>query len=611
MRIVLAILLIVSNLFAQVRIPGPGGVPSPSGSTPITLDASCTGSASASDHAACSSAMTVTAGDTITCEGYKNNNFDPGNLYFNDPINGYYASVTGNVHPTSANIWVGTAVFESSVSGSITPQVWNWESAGMGIACQAWKGTPASFTLDGGAVNLFRSATAANPTSGTAASPTNANEVIVCQLVRATAATTSNSGAWLPSGTLTGVTETIAQYFQYMIQTTATSENCPYTSASAAFTDTQVALINASSTGGYKGLTGVFGAPANAQTNGATASLTILNTSTGTTAGSLYTLSPATASAMWALQSGSATTFQTNAGVGATIAPLGSLKLLVNGQSHTLGDAATAVRIPAANCTTGYNASTEGLQDTGQGGWYGVFVYVEGSLTNSQGSDIMNIFGSMTDGTLAVQWNTTGTTSGACSSSPFNTAPCLDIEVANTSTTGAALNPTGLTHDQGFFIIIHAAGINNPNHELYVLAEATPGTLPWVVVGHSTKAVTGTPAATTLGTVTAGSTALTVTSGTGLTAGSADVANGIAMAGVPPGTYLASGSGTSWVMSQPATTNEVAVTASFWAAAGGPFGATFGKYSSCSLNNNVDFSGFIYDPYGVILPLIAAGTISL
>ena len=121
-----------------------------SGVVAITLDASCSGSSSGAISASCSSPMTVTAGDTITCEGYKNNNFDPGELWFNDNVNGYYASVAGYSHPTSTNIWTGSAIFENSASGTITPQVSNWESTGIGIHCQAWKGVPTSAPLDGG-----------------------------------------------------------------------------------------------------------------------------------------------------------------------------------------------------------------------------------------------------------------------------------------------------------------------------------------------------------------------------------------------------------------------------------------------------------------------------
>lgn len=66
------------------------------------------------------------------------------------------------------------------------------------------------------------------------------------------------------------------------------------------------------------------------------------------------------------------------------------------------------------------------------------------------------------------------------------------------------------------------------------------------------------PQATTTGTVTSGSDALTVGSGTGIAAGQY-----VIMAGVPVGTTIASGSGTSWTMSQNASANETSVAASF------------------------------------------------
>ena len=119
------------------------------------------------------------------------------------------------------------------------------------------------------------------------------------------------------------------------------------------------------------------------------------------------------------------------------------------------------------------------------------------------------------------------------------------------------------------------------------------------------------PVAHTTGSVTAGSTTLTVTSGTGLVAGGMNTGQFISMAGVLPGTYLASGSGTSWVMSQAAASNQSTVTSEFWTPDGSTFGIHYGKYSSCNSPADMWYSGLIFDPYGTILPLVVAGTVPL
>jgi hypothetical protein len=70
---------------------------------------------------------------------------------------------------------------------------------------------------------------------------------------------------------------------------------------------------------------------------------------------------------------------------------------------------------------------------------------------------------------------------------------------------------------------------------------------------------TGPGAATTTGTASLGSTALTVASGTGLAAGQLVFGSGIA-----PGTFLASGSGTSWALSQATTSALSSTTVAFY-----------------------------------------------
>src|SRR5271157_5718674 len=181
-------------LFSQVTVGGKGvvggyAVLGYSGVTPITLDASCTGTGS-NYTVSCSSAMTVTAGDTIYCSGSSTgDSFDPSGLEFVDNVNGYYDTLEQIVHPGSSYVEVITAVFQNSAGGSITPYIQNWESDGLNLRCYAFKNTRTTLVVDGGGVNLTKSATGTNPTAGTAAAPTNANEVVVGTMVRPSTAT--------------------------------------------------------------------------------------------------------------------------------------------------------------------------------------------------------------------------------------------------------------------------------------------------------------------------------------------------------------------------------------------------------------------------------------
>lgn len=670
MRLAFLFLFIVTSASAQLNVafPGPGPI-HVSGTIPITLDASCTGTGSASTIG-CSSPMTVTAGDTIVVGCYTNGaSFDPSNIFVNDVVNGYYDGVVGNLHPAGSNQWVNVSVFPNSASGSITPFCTNWESDGFGIAAYAFKGTRTTQVLDGAAaINLFNSVgvAATNPNAGTAGAPTNANEAIVCNLVLTSSTATTAGAGYSPAGTLTGVINTMAQYSEYIVN--PVTANCPYgTSVAKTYTDTQIALLNASNPSGYKALTGMYGAPAAAQTNGATATVAILNG----TSGSLTPLNAPTANTWWFLQSGSATTFDTG------IAPLGSLKLLVNGVPHVIGDAATSIKVPSANTTTAYAWGTEGLLNNGPGMWLGSFMRIGTNEGANQGCDTWNIDSSLVEGAETTQVETNGS-----SVIGFR----FEINGGATPTSPTLFPSTALNFAQDYYVITHVAGVNEANDDIYIFGETTPGTLPWTLFGHLTwprsgpvrdtttatagsgastitvasatgiqigqtvwsgttstatpeitagttvTSIAGTsigisaptttsmsatpvmftgPVAATTGSVTAGSTTLTVTSGTGLVAGSPGTGQVVGMAGVLPGTLLNSGSGTSWVLSQPATTTQTSVPVQLWTPQTQHYGFHFGKYSSCSSSGDMWFGGFIFDPYATVLPLIANGTLPL
>lgn len=635
----------------QVRIPGPGGI-APSSFTAITLDASCTGTGSTSPTA-CGTAMTVTAGDTIVC-GASGNNFDPAGLYFNDVTNNvFYDTVSGLIHPNTANSYVAVAVLQNSASGSIKPQVNNFEDITLNINCYAFKGVPTAKVLDGGAINQTKSAgtAAANPTSGTAASPTNANEVVIGSMVRPTASSTQSGTGWAPSGTLTAAGTSYPVYNEYQIQTTAVSQNAPFTSASAKYSDIQIALLNAASTGGYRALTGLY-AIGVAKTNGASVTTADLN-------GATTTLASTATDGGWAL-TGSAATYNT------AISPSGTGTFLIAGVPHTFGDAATSITLSGAQNATQY-AWTEKVNNPGTPRWLSMFFRMGSSGTSTgQFCDANRLLGGVTDQGMTLQALYTTGNGLYFFLEPFES--------------GSSAFLTGFSLDTDYWVQTHAAGVNERFNQLLVYAKSgatwslsqtlnydllcvaggatnaqcsTPPTvtthsavgssasttlvltvgtstangqtvtdptgscLPWPTLIESgggttsivlsqkpTCSISGTVNfyaaqpnidAATNGTATSGSTALTVIAPA---TGTINIGDRVGGTNIANGTLVTSGSGTSWVLSQP-TTGAVAGGVAFWSASNVSEGeATFGKFSSCTIGGAMSFSAFTYDPLG-------------
>lgn len=540
MRLIFLFFFALVSGWAQFTVPF-ARINTTASVVPITLDASCTGSNSGALTVPCSSAMTVTAGDTITCEGF-DSNFDPGSPLMNDIVNGQYDMSNGGVHPNSNNTWVAIGVFFNSAGGSITPQIYNYESVGLGIACQAWKSTRTTLALDTGGVNLMHFATtaAANPTAGTAAAPTNNNEVIVCQVVRASAATTSAGSGYTPTGTLTAITETLAQYFEYQIQSTATAANCPMTSASAKYTDFQIALLNASNPAGGRAWTGMYGAPATAQTNGATVTTAILGGASGS-------LSPLDAQgAGWAVNS-TAPTFDTS------IHPVGTAtQLLINGKYHLIGDAGASIHFASTDSTSSVTYTLQGWQPMGTPEWFSSFFRLGTNATPSQGCDMMGLFGGLTvDMMLQVNTPASGTS--------------LQWDLENTTNSGTSGKVSAGDEGADIWIQEHVAGMGEQNHQVlfYTLVSGAwtlQNTLNYsVFCGAAAGCSTPTAAATTTGTISTGSTSLTVASGTGIAVGQIVVGTGL----VYP-TEVLSGSGTSWTLSQGPSSNLSGTTINFY-----------------------------------------------
>jgi hypothetical protein len=655
MKIALATLLLLSNAFAQVRVPGPGGGPSGAGIVAITVESSCTGTGTGVDFVPCSTALTFTNGDAILCGGVTNgSSFDASNIVFSDNTNGYYALLTGYNHPTqTTNDWTAIGIMENATSPA-TPQIHNYEGNGMPFTCYAVKGVPTSYVADGGAVNLTKSATGTNPTAGSVTAPTNGNEIGICFMNGANNTGTTSVGSGY-SGLISAI-QTLTTYSQYQIQTTAVAINCPMTNAtSKAYRDTQVALVNAANTGA-RGLAGVYGSPAVAQTNGATATTTILTAQPG---GVLSTLNAPAGSTIITEPDGVNVTFDTS------VAPIGSHSLIMNGVSHVIGDAGTSMLFPGtagSTTSTSYQANTEGYQTMGQPHWVSFFWKLGSGTSNGQGCDTISLFGGI-KGIITAQAIVAAGTIG------------FDMEDFNSDTNA----PSGtIAQGTNVRLYLHAAGLNEANNQVVVAtcsgtcttalnstwSVALTVNKPWVGTPIATTTATGSPAsnqivvgsatgivigqsvtgtngqfdyspgtyvtaitgttvtlnqnplntlvaktvyfggmvATTSGT-TNGTTTLTVTSGTGLVAGGLYVGQFIQKADVPVGTYLASGSGTTWTMSQAATGSTTSQT-SFWTPANGNLAAKWGKYSSCSITTQEWFSAMVWDVFGTYGALI-------
>jgi hypothetical protein len=583
---------------------------------------------------------------------------DPSTLYFNDVVNGIYDNIEGIVHPSSTAVWVETAVFQNSAGGSITPQVNNWEAtAAMNIKCRALKGTRPSLVLDGGTVNQTASTTAANPTSGTAAAPTNINEFVGGAMVRAALATTSDSAPWVPGTTITAVGSTDPIYDHYQIQTTAVTANSPMTVASAAYIDTQFAILNVSNPAGYRGTTGFYGVPAIAKTNAASATVADLN-------GATTTLSTTNVNAAWVL-SGTAGIYDTS------ITPSGTGKILAQGIGHAFGDAATSIQMSGAQTANFYTWAPE-LGSPGAPIWFSSFFRM-GSTGTSTGQlcDSFEIEGGITETSFFIQalYDTTNGLEFFLEPNEGGNSPLL---------TGQAL-------DTDYRLQMHIAGTNERYHQIIVQSKTASvwsvvNTLNFDVlctVSAGTTCTTPPSTGSGTGSASSGSTSLTITSGTGSivagqvvvpttgiayltqvevvtgtcsssctvtlsqnttasvsgtvafttkptnliasthgtassgstsvtivvpSIGTIAVSDNVGGTGIATGTYVTAIAGTALTLSQPTTAALSAGGLSFWTPGGsagvGFMAVHFGKWSSCTIGGKEWFSGMHFDPLG-------------
>ena len=453
-------------------------------------------------------------------------------LYFNDITNGTYDNVEGIVHPGSSSAWVATAVFQNSAGGSITPQANNWEGpTAINMKCRSLKGTRTTLVLDPGSVNQTNSTTAANPTSGSAAAPGTPNNIVIGAMVRPSAATTTDAAPWTPGGTITEIGSGANHYLlydHYSIQTTATTANSPMTASSAAFIDTQFAVLNASNAAGTRALTGVFGVPAIAKTNAASATTADLNGATTT----LRTLHDDGTG--WALNQGSAQTYDTG------VSPSGTGSIMLQGVNHTFGDAATSVKFTVATGLTEYLWGGKGAT-MGQPMYLSAFMRIGSSgLTINSACDSLFLNSGVTDSSITLQayYNSTD-------------GIYFDVEPLESGSSAQFKPSSHIALDTDFRPMLHMAGTNEQNHQLIIQQKSggvwsTTDTFNYPVLCEITGAALCDTAylaahaqASGTGSASSGSTSMTVTSGSGtVTVG-----------------YVVTGTGIAWPTTVNAVTN--------------------------------------------------------
>jgi hypothetical protein len=648
MRHLLAFALLLGSCAGQSNLPLMGvGSTAAGGFVAISVEATCSGTGS-TQTVACSAPMSVTAGDLIECSG-STVGFDPMMIYFNDIVNGPYDNIVAEIHPNAANTWVATAVLQNSAGGSITPQVNNWEgNSALNLKCRALKGVRTSLALDGGAVNQTKSqsTTATNPTSGTAAAPTNNNEIVIGAMVRPTTTATTDAAPWVPGGTITAVGSNYPIYDQYSIQTTATAANSPMTAATAKYIDSQFAVLHSANPAGYRSLTG-FLTPAIAKTNGASVTAADLSGATTTLSSMNASTSP-----MWTL-TGTAATYTT------AVAPTGTGKIMVQAVPHTFGDAGTSINFGALTATF-YSGFLKGSM-TGQAIYGSAFIRVgaTGAAFNTF-CDVMRVYGGIPDYmvNLQIQYDATNAVS-------------FLLEPSQTSTFNQRIG--GFALDTDYWVQTKLPSVNEQYYQALVYTKAAS---TWSLAstlnmdelcGISGNCDTAgfTPTASTTGTASSGSTALTVASGTGIvlgqevrgtgipylttvaavagtavtlsqkttgalsgtavtffnpspllvsatngtgSAGSTAltivapgsgviaIGNNVGGTGIVPGTYVTAVTGTSVTLSQPTSAALSSGGVTFWSVASSTPGLDIGKFSSCTMTNSISQSGIVLDP---------------
>jgi hypothetical protein len=401
----------------------------------------------------CSAASTsctltgVTAGDFIDCH-YYNFAFEAPALYVSDATNGVY-SLTSH-YTDSANLLEGEAVFQGSAAGTITPTISSISMPYGTISCETYKHVNANY-LDPGPIDQLQVVSStANPVSGTAQTPTHANELISGFMSNLSVTPTAGTGYTLIDSATTP--DSLGNTWpEYMIQTTATATNSPYTAASDSWMDMTTAFLPAGESGGVIPLSGMY-ADFAGNTNGSAVSAANLGTATyasliggwgGTYSGGTYNT---------------------------TIAPPNRVSpVWVNGKTHA---GTTGIAIDhVSNATESFNWDGDAPAVSASESLSFFFRTAYTRNTNSDLCDMAQVAHGGSGDNVTLQTGYT-TASGLG----------LRMEISNGTTYTSpfvAINP-----NQWYWVSMQLSV--SGTHKLYVYSETTPGTLPWTLLGTST-----------------------------------------------------------------------------------------------------------------------------
>ena len=214
--------------------------------TAIQLDAHASNGTNSVVSSITCGPFTPTAGDGITVELTFGTSNTPTVSSISDNVNsGQYPSAI--VPHWNASAFSNIAMYyKSTVAGSATTVTVNFSSPAqyVGIACESWKpSTAGSFLLDTAFIQQ-QDGTTANPTTGSAKTPSLANELVLGNLLTSTSTPTAGTNFTLVDSVPGGPNV----FPQYWIQSTATSTNAPYVMGSDAWTDQMAAFFFSSAT---------------------------------------------------------------------------------------------------------------------------------------------------------------------------------------------------------------------------------------------------------------------------------------------------------------------------------------------------------------------------
>lgn len=250
--------LLTGALFAQVRIPGPGGSGGAGGGAAsfVKDTAACAPATTTNTVLACS-LTSVTAADLGICQ-ILGDGFPTGNTLtsVNDPSNGNWHIVYMDDSANTNDSGNGMAYIENMAAGSYSVTLTMASSHAIGIQCTTWKNARTSSVLDA-AISQRNQQNSAVVTvnAGTAQTPSSANELAYSVL--ATLAQTPTAGA---SYTLLSGLSAQKGWAEYQALSGSPTVNCNYTNFGVAdtYTDECAGFIATGNAAGTTALTGAL-----------------------------------------------------------------------------------------------------------------------------------------------------------------------------------------------------------------------------------------------------------------------------------------------------------------------------------------------------------------